>query len=304
MSTLGISLDRARYAPDPAEPVDRWFQAHNASNVRTTTAILTLLGARSDVVVVDPFAGGGSTAVAARLLGMRFFGIEHDPLLACVCLAKSSGHARHAELLPQTTMPIDAALADIAARVAPADAQVVSALAVVTALRAERGQRVDAELLAGDLATSPATAPPGRVVCEDATSPRAWAALDPPRAPALVYTSPPFGSSSPTVVASVELRAAAAAVMGAQRVTPAPTRPFLDLTVQMLGLLVAHLGDGRLVVEHEPDDDGRDSTEALCERVRTELGTRLRLDAVDRYDSFSPRGPFTLISVRLQRSTA
>ena len=45
-------------------------------------------GSRSGQGVLDPFAGSGSTLVAAELLGRRGFGVEIDPTYCDVALAR------------------------------------------------------------------------------------------------------------------------------------------------------------------------------------------------------------------------
>src|SRR5204863_8392582 len=69
-------------------------QAANSSNVRNTIKMIEDMCVRyghpTPVRLVDPFAGAGSTAVAARIMGIGFFGIEIDPVLACIATAKVS----------------------------------------------------------------------------------------------------------------------------------------------------------------------------------------------------------------------
>jgi hypothetical protein len=307
MTALGIPLDAKRYRPDTDEPVDRWFQAANASNARTTAEVLRLVGGE---VVLDPFCGGGSTAAAARIRGLSFYGIEHDPLLACVSLAKAEGRSGHLPLLPDPRGAADdgwlaGALDGLQTRIDPEDIPVVSALAVVIALRAARQQSFDLATLGADLDASQTEAKPGHIVCGDATGHAAWDMLEMPGTDAVVYTSPPFGVSSPTLSAPAAIRDAAATVIDAAGLLARPialdTPPsYADVTMGMLHQMVMRVDRGRLVLEHEPDDDGLDSTTIVMQRIGAELGDILHSPTVDRYDSFSRRGPFTLISYRIR----
>ncbi|GAB2603915.1 hypothetical protein Aab01nite_47640 [Paractinoplanes abujensis] len=310
MSTLNTQIDSRGYDPDPSEPVDRWFQAKNASNARTTADILSKLRTAGPAVVIDPFCGGGSTAAAARILGLDFFGIERDPLLACVTLAKATAQFRHVPLLPPLAAAgqtgwLTSALTDIADRIDPADAVVVSALAVLAAVRAAHGRTAHASMFATDLEIAPPRSSTVRVVCGDATDPQAWRALNPAATPALVYTSPPFGPTSPTVTAPAEVRTAASAVLervGAMvgQPTGSAPRPFTELTVGMLRRLTEHVHHGRLVIEHEPDDVQADSTGPLVDAIQQHLSPALHTPGIDRYEAFSARGTFTLISYRVR----
>jgi DNA modification methylase len=56
-------------------------------------------------VVLDPFAGSGSTGVAALELGMRFIGVEQDPDYAIIAEARLT-HAHP----PQAPASVDVAL--------------------------------------------------------------------------------------------------------------------------------------------------------------------------------------------------
>jgi len=309
MGELGYRIDRTAYLPDPDEPVDRWFQASNASNVRTTVGVLALLREVGARIVIDPFAGGGSTAMAARLRCQPFYGIEMNPVLACISLAKAEGRPHHAQLLPDlrdADRPewLPAALGGISGRVAPQDAPTVAAMAVVAALRATDGRPIDRTTLHEDLTATPSPAGPGRTVCGDAVSESAWKLLDPPELPALVYCSPPFGPSSPSLGAPPAIRQGAAELLGAAGLFcpdgRGPMPGYTDITMGMLHRMVRHVRRGALVLEHEPDDEGRSAVAPLMARIRDELGDVLHSPLVDTYPAFTDRGPFTLITHRIR----
>ncbi len=88
----------------------------NASgkNEHTTTKPIPLmlelveLFTQRDDLILDPFAGSGSTGVAALRRGRRFFGIEKDPKyfkLACERLrAEENGNTLHAERAGQMNL--------------------------------------------------------------------------------------------------------------------------------------------------------------------------------------------------------
>ncbi len=300
-----MPLDDARYHPDPGEPVDRWFQAANASNARTTVHIVENVVREPPTVVIDPFAGGGSTASAARILRLPFYGIETDPVLACVSLAKAEGHTRHADLLaafsgvhdPEGLAP---ALAEIRARCAPWDVPVVSAMAILAGLRAARNDRLTPGELGGDLTIHEVATPAGRIVRGDAGDGAAWKVLGIPPVGAVMYTSPPFDRTSPVLDAPEYLTAEAREVLGAGCVdTLGETVPKFDgytnTTVGMLHWAAEHLHRATLVIEHEPDDDGVDSTTAVVERVRAELSDVVHNPRIVRCGEFSRRGMLSLM---------
>jgi site-specific DNA-methyltransferase (adenine-specific) len=51
---------------------------------------LVTLGSRTGDVVLDPFAGSGTTCLAARLLGRRYLGIEREPAYVRLAWARAS----------------------------------------------------------------------------------------------------------------------------------------------------------------------------------------------------------------------
>lgn len=303
-------IDKHRYHPEPDAPVDRWFQAANASNARTTATLLRRLAQGQPAAVVDPFAGGGSSAVAARMLQLPFYGIESDPVLACVSLAKAEGRPRHVQHLPDLRRAGDEewlprALTEIADRSTPADVPVVSALAVVAALYGTRNSVPDAEMFRADLSALDTTAPPGRTVRGDAASDAAWAALRLPDTAILGYTSPPFGVTSSALDPPARLREAARDLLSRLNLdTLGAAEPqyagYPQLVLGMLRNLAARVRRGVLVLEHEPSDDKVDSTDTVVERVAAELDGALHSARIDRYDQFSVRGNFSLITFRIR----
>jgi adenine-specific DNA methylase len=49
------------------------------------------LAPNPDDLVLDPFAGGGTTCLAAKRLGRHFIGIERDAEFACKCRQRLAG---------------------------------------------------------------------------------------------------------------------------------------------------------------------------------------------------------------------
>jgi hypothetical protein len=271
----GLPQDEAAYLPDPQEPLDRWFQAGNASNADTIVAIARDLDVTHADIVVDPFVGGGSCAVAARLMGLPFFGIELDPILACATLAKTISTPKHAKalrLVPDVTDSdsLARALRAIRARCAPGDVLPLSCLAVVRCLRAEYGRPLPVTDIVDDLRRGAPAAPAGRIVCGDATGKESWNALGDLRdRHALVYTSPPFGVVSPRIRPSSALDAAARGVLRRAGLAMRPGLParfdaYRDIAMGMLAQATEALGRASVIVEHEPADDGSDAREALA----------------------------------------
>jgi hypothetical protein len=307
----GLPQDRAAYLPDPDEPLDRWFQAGNASNADTIVAIARDLDVTHPDIVVDPFVGGGSCAVAARLMGLPFFGIELDPILACATLAKTLCTPHHAAALTQVPDVTDSdglrrTLKAIRAHCAPRDVLPVSCLAVLRSLRAESGRPLPVADVVDDLRRgTPAAQPPGHVVCGDATGKESWNALGDLRdRHALVYTSPPFGVVSPRVAASTALDTAARGVLRRAGLAMRPGLPatfeaYGDIAMGMLAQASEALGRASVIVEHEPADDGADARDALADDVRARFGDRVRDLRILESQAFSWRGPLSFVVFEL-----
>ncbi|WUH95239.1 site-specific DNA-methyltransferase [Streptomyces sp. NBC_00433] len=302
---MSLPLDAERYHPDPREPVDRWFQTASASNVRTTTAVVADLVSPPCSALVDPFAGGGSSAMAARLMNLPFFGIEIDPVLACVALAKSRATVRHARLLRHLppVHDLDSLLSVLEALPGCGtadDVAVASCLAVVMGLRASRGSPLGHAEVTGDLVRHQPPAASGRLLCADATAPSGWLDLPIPEEGAVLYTSPQFGQRSPLLDAPPRLVTAARgalAAAGADR-GPAAAQPdagFAETTVAMLSRAAAKVRRATVVIEHEPDDDGRDATGEVLEHAAAAIPGRVHDARVIVCGQFTWRGPLSLI---------
>ena len=85
-----------RYASRPDNVIDCGFAANEAGlhptqkPVRLMQALIELT-TRPGQLVLDPFAGSGSTLVAAQALGRDFIGIEADPEFAAICRSRLDG---------------------------------------------------------------------------------------------------------------------------------------------------------------------------------------------------------------------
>jgi hypothetical protein len=305
MTLPRMPLTEAQYFPDPSEPVDRWFQADNASNPRTTADLIMSISRDKPRLIIDPFCGSGSTASAARLLGLPFYGIEADPVLVCTSVAKAWGHVRHAALLPaspdaHTPAGLAPALEHIRRSCDPEDARVASAMTVLAAFRSTRNERLETAEIAGDLAAWPGPVPAGQIVRGDALRTASWQRLSLPCTDAIMYTSPPFGLSSPAIHPPEYVTAAARAVLAASNADllegeVPPFRGYASTAVGMLRQSAAYLTCGTLIMEHEPDDLGMDSTVAVVDAVAAEFPGVIHSPRIMRCGAFSRRGMLSLI---------
>ena len=305
-----IPLTAATYFPDPAEPVDRWFQAENASNPRTTAKFITGICRERPEFVIDPFCGSGSTATAARLLGLPFYGIEADPVLTCASLAKAWTGKRHAALLPalpgaRTPGEFASALDQVRNSCDPADARVVSALMILSTFRSAQQRPLEVETLTADLAAWPDPVPGGYLTRGDAPSRASWTRLGLPRTSAVMYTSPPFDSTSPAIRPPGHVRAAAVSALGAFRadVLEGVTPGFPGYAAIVVGMFLraaAYLTCGTLIVEHEPDDSGADGTAKVFQAVEAEFNGVIHTRRIIQCGTFSRRGTLSLMVLDLR----
>lgn len=283
------------YLPSADEPIDRWFQAANASNVRTTMAIIADLCPRPPAFIVDPFAGSGSAAVVSRLLDVPFYGIELDPVLACVTIAKALARSEH--LHDDEYQHSD-----------PRDALVTDCLAFLDEIP---GSSATPAVFRQDLTTNePPAHAATAVVHGDASAAETWTHVVPRSGPGVLYTSPPFGPSSPRVQVGDEVRERARALLEKHEVSqepesacpagdgdrPAPPSGYADLVVAVLRQ-ARRLGPLTAIIEHEPPDDGRDDRAEIAARIVSD--TDAELAAVLETQAFSRRGPLSLFLCEL-----
>lgn len=294
------------YLPDKLAPVDRWLQAANASNAQTTVAIIQDLVSGPIVAVLDPFAGAGSSAAAARIMSLPFLGIELDPVLVCACLAKTFSEERHAKWLAQCG-PIESLdevtgiLPTIVQDSGPEDVLIVACLALIKLQRARTEKLVplSAEEMISDLALAPRPRSGGRVIWGDSRDPASWTALRPPPGRVVIYTSPPFGSTSPRLARPAEIEMAAEKILvagGVATTTSGPGKfPEYERSVaHMVRQARSVLESATLIIEHEPSDDGSDSRILVAERLESEFKNVKDIRILEN-KKFSERGPISFI---------
>ncbi|MFH9987071.1 hypothetical protein [Streptomyces luteogriseus] len=277
------------YLPDPGEPVDRWFTALNSGNARAIAATISDIVLTPPSVLIDPFCGAGSSCTAARLLGVRFAGVEIDPVLACVSLAKCQCGPRHG--------------ARLAERPRTDDEPQLRCLRLVRDLQgADGGGGLGEEEIVADLTRAPAPVPGGTVVRGDSTDPANWADMKLPATDAVMFTSPPFYSDWRGPDVPPHLRAGASAVLPARRnVADAdagaePARGYCDLVVGALLAMESVAVHGTAIIEHEPGDSGGDRLAVLSERIRRETEAEV-LEVLETGD-FSGAGTLSLVVCR------
>ncbi|WP_062439961.1 hypothetical protein [Herbidospora daliensis] len=79
-----------RLIADPNTPIDRWGQAPDTRDIDELVTNLRPLVERHGIsVLIEPFAGLGSGALAARMLRLMYAGAELNPKRADVAIAKA-----------------------------------------------------------------------------------------------------------------------------------------------------------------------------------------------------------------------
>jgi site-specific DNA-methyltransferase (adenine-specific) len=94
-----LAKGRPRPPPEPVPDVQPWEYSGNRSHpTEKAVGILKPLirsFTRPGDLVLDPFSGSGSTAVAAALTGRRYLGIELEARYCAVARARLAGVARY-----------------------------------------------------------------------------------------------------------------------------------------------------------------------------------------------------------------
>lgn len=74
-------------------PVHRWFRYSAGFSGRWAQAVIAEHAARGPTRVLDPFAGSGTTLIAAEDAGVETYGIEAHPFISRVARAKLAGRS-------------------------------------------------------------------------------------------------------------------------------------------------------------------------------------------------------------------
>jgi hypothetical protein len=284
--------NKREYFPDPAERIDRWHQAANSSNVQNTIKMITDMCEKHrhpfPARIVDPFAGAGSTAVAARLMGVDFFGIEIDPVLACIATAKVSArlpHRRRPRILTR-----------------PADKLVRECLAVLTSSQDMwRRPRLRVQINK-DLAHDQGAPAASTVICGDTTHPRTWQAATDITGSTVIYTSPPFGHTAQKAPWSTSThdRAVQALEHAGRYVhdkSPEEASDYPSFVTAMLMNAKATMPGALVIIEHEPAHDQVDERISIAEHIERKADVAV-LDILES-GNFSGKGPLSFFVCRV-----
>ncbi|MGW2725166.1 hypothetical protein [Streptomyces sp. NPDC001492] len=293
------------YLPDATRPVERWYNRPNSGNVTTAMETILDICGRPPAAVIDPFSGAGCSAVAARRFGIPFFGIEQDPVLACVSFAKATARLRHVRRLrqnPEITTPrglLDFCAGLVVDHSSAAEDRVTACLAALVSLTREAGTPTTLEDIEADLEElqkrdTPATLD-ARVLSGDCTDAQAWRGIPENQRNAVVFTSPPFYRAGIPLEVSDQLRTAASVLFPNR--TPSSSgsggSSYADRVVGMLRQLTRYVQHGWILMEHEPGDATPEGLHTVAERIGGE--TEFRPYEMLTTKAFSQAGPLSII---------
>jgi hypothetical protein len=185
-----------QYYPDAEDPIDKWLQTDASANAATIVRIIQDIHGGVPDVVVDPFCGAGSSGLAARRMGIPFFGIELDPILAGVSLAKATLSPADV-LLAQEYLPVQLSHDWLLNQIGALPARVAALALLAIANKRLRNLRSD-ELLRQLSAGLHGERPPvvsAAINCGDCRLASAWARV-PQKSEMVIFTSPPFRSAA------------------------------------------------------------------------------------------------------------
>ena len=85
-------------------PVHRWFRYSAGFSAQWVERVIETYQAATAAVVLDPFAGSGTTLLAAERVGVQCYGVEAHPFVARIARAKLSYRACSTDYITFTTM--------------------------------------------------------------------------------------------------------------------------------------------------------------------------------------------------------
>ena len=88
VSPVSPSLTFSTFADNMKLPVHRWFRFSAGFSAQWVEAVITKAKEIGNVTVLDPFAGSGTTLLAAEKMGVKSYGVEAHPFVAKVARAK------------------------------------------------------------------------------------------------------------------------------------------------------------------------------------------------------------------------
>jgi hypothetical protein len=282
----GIPGSLADYHPDAHEAIERWFTMPNTGNSRAVADIIEDLAPVRPSAVVDPFCGAGSTALAARRLGIPFVGVETDPVLACVTTAKSlCGPADGQALLelPETD-----------------ESPALRCLRLVHRLQHfPGGGRLSARTIAEDLSRGARHVPESVVVRGDSTARATWEEVTLPEGEVVIFTSPPFFDdwTGPKVPPQVRIEAEGLLTGRVTHDSRSAARSYGDLLVGALRAARTAVPHCTAIVEHEPGSGPPGRLLEVADRLTDEAGAEI-VEILEA-GRFSPGGLFSLLVCRL-----